>query len=107
MRTISKNFGAEPTTYHIPPDVATTNLDTKRKPILNKSHNSMHVVAETRQWIYFSGIILGPLEQKGGSALHQMGSNRERVLDGDTMDLPMISQSGLRGYSTGDVNSRS
>ncbi|PRP76123.1 hypothetical protein PROFUN_15351 [Planoprotostelium fungivorum] len=30
-----------------------------------------------------------------------MGSNRERVLDGDTMDLPMISQPGLRGYSRG------
>ncbi|PRP73428.1 hypothetical protein PROFUN_16701, partial [Planoprotostelium fungivorum] len=29
----------------------------------------------------------------------KMGSNRERVLDGDTMDLPMISQLGLRGHS--------
>ncbi|PRP76317.1 hypothetical protein PROFUN_14423 [Planoprotostelium fungivorum] len=42
--------------HHIPPDVATTNLNTKRKPIPNKSHDSMQVVAETRQWIYFSGV---------------------------------------------------
>ncbi|PRP85572.1 hypothetical protein PROFUN_06804 [Planoprotostelium fungivorum] len=41
MRTISENFGAEPMTYHIPPDVATTNLNTKREPIPNKAHNSM------------------------------------------------------------------
>ncbi|PRP82699.1 hypothetical protein PROFUN_09961 [Planoprotostelium fungivorum] len=40
--------------HHIPPDVATTNLNTKRKPIPNKSHDSMQVVAETRQLIYFS-----------------------------------------------------
>ncbi|PRP73763.1 protein kinase C delta type-like [Planoprotostelium fungivorum] len=77
--------------HHIPPDVATTNLNTKRKPILNKSHDSMQVVAETRQWIYFSG----------------MWFSAERVLDGDTMDLRMISQPGLRGYSRGDVNGRS
>ncbi|PRP73722.1 hypothetical protein PROFUN_16610 [Planoprotostelium fungivorum] len=41
--------------YHIPSDVATTTLNTKCEPILNKSHDSMQVVAEMRQWIYFSG----------------------------------------------------
>ncbi|PRP73284.1 hypothetical protein PROFUN_16706, partial [Planoprotostelium fungivorum] len=82
----------------------TTNLNTKREPILNKSHDSMQVVVKMRQWIYFSGLssILGPLKQKGGPVLHQMGSNRERVLDRDAMDLPMISQPGLRGHSRGE-----
>ncbi|PRP80181.1 hypothetical protein PROFUN_12139 [Planoprotostelium fungivorum] len=41
--------------YHIPSDVATTILNTKCEPILNKPHDSMQVVAEMRQWIYISG----------------------------------------------------
>ncbi|PRP78568.1 hypothetical protein PROFUN_13401 [Planoprotostelium fungivorum] len=85
--------------HHIPPDVATTNLNTKCKPIPNKSHNSMQVVAETRYFIYLA------LLSKKVVQRSIRWAQIERVLDGDTMDLPMISQPGLRGYSRGDVNS--
>ncbi|PRP73680.1 hypothetical protein PROFUN_16678 [Planoprotostelium fungivorum] len=94
--------------HHIPPDVATTNLNTKCKPIPNKSHNSMQVVVETRQSIYFSGIsVYLALSSKKVVQRSIRWAQIERVLDGDTMDLPMISQPGLRGYSRGDVNGRS
>ncbi|PRP72755.1 hypothetical protein PROFUN_17146, partial [Planoprotostelium fungivorum] len=64
--------------YHIPSDVATTTLNTKRKPILNKSHDSMQVVAEMRQWIYFSGTWIEIADCSGGPPLHIRWAQLER-----------------------------
>ncbi|PRP82016.1 hypothetical protein PROFUN_03706 [Planoprotostelium fungivorum] len=64
--------------YHIPSDVATTTLNTKCEPILNKSHDSMQVVAKMRQWIYFSGTWIEITDCYGGPPLHIRWAQLER-----------------------------
>ncbi|PRP73448.1 hypothetical protein PROFUN_16635, partial [Planoprotostelium fungivorum] len=78
MRTISENFCRANQHYHIPSDVATTTLNTKCEPILNKSHDSMQVVAEMRQWIYFSGTWIEITDCYGGPPLHIRWAQLER-----------------------------